>query len=125
MSEFTKAGLYSSAGKQTPVFVRFSTVTFGREFPDEGRNPRGFAIKHYTEDGNYDVVGLNFVGYFTLASNPRALIHCVYSLSSFVATLFKVPMSFVLSRATLRMLSSIMTPSSIFLRTCPSPTMLV
>ncbi|KAF9055778.1 catalase [Panaeolus papilionaceus] len=64
MSEFTKAGLYSSAGKQTPVFVRFSTVTFGREFPDEGRNPRGFAIKHYTEDGNYDVVGLNFPVFF-------------------------------------------------------------
>ncbi|KAF5356774.1 hypothetical protein D9756_006701 [Leucocoprinus leucothites] len=64
MSRFTKAGLYSQAGKRTPVFLRFSTVTFGREFPDSGRNPRGFAIKHYTEQGNYDVVGLNFPIFF-------------------------------------------------------------
>lgn len=41
--------------------MRFSTVTFGKEFPDSGRNPRGFAIKHYTEEGNYDIVGLNWV----------------------------------------------------------------
>ncbi|KXN85827.1 Catalase [Leucoagaricus sp. SymC.cos] len=40
------------------------TVAFGREFPDSGRNPRGFAIKHYTEDGNYDVVGLNWPIFF-------------------------------------------------------------
>ncbi|KAG2011224.1 heat-induced catalase [Coprinopsis cinerea AmutBmut pab1-1] len=64
MSELTKAGLYSKAGKKTPIFLRFSTVTFGREFPDSGRNPRGFAIKHYTEDGNYDVVGLNWPIFF-------------------------------------------------------------
>lgn len=56
-----QAGLYGSAGKKTPIFLRFSTVTFGREFPDSGRNPRGFAIKHYTEEGNYDMVGLNWV----------------------------------------------------------------
>lgn len=41
--------------------MRFSTVTLGREFPDEARNPRGFAIKLYTTEGNYDIVGLNFV----------------------------------------------------------------
>jgi catalase len=41
--------------------VRFSTVTLGREFPDLARNPRGFAIKFYTGEGNYDIVGLNFV----------------------------------------------------------------
>jgi catalase len=46
---------------RTPVFARFSTVTLGREFPDEARNPRGFAIKFYTGEGNYDIVGLNFV----------------------------------------------------------------
>lgn len=43
------------------MFVRFSTVTLGREYPDEARNPRGFAIKFYTAEGNYDIVGLNFV----------------------------------------------------------------
>lgn len=56
-----QASLYSEAGKKTPVFMRFSTVTFGKEFPDSGRNPRGFAIKHYTDEGNYDIVGLNWV----------------------------------------------------------------
>jgi catalase len=48
-------------GEKTPVFTRFSTVTLGREFPDEARNPRGFAMKFYTKEGNYDIVGLNFV----------------------------------------------------------------
>lgn len=51
----------STVGEKTPAFVRFSTVTLGREFPDEARNPRGFAIKLYTMEGNYDIVGLNFV----------------------------------------------------------------
>lgn len=59
-----KADFLSSIGEKTPVFVRFSTVTFGREFPDEGRNPRGFAIKFYTMEGNYDIVGLNFPVFF-------------------------------------------------------------
>ncbi|KAK3368429.1 catalase-like domain-containing protein [Podospora didyma] len=59
-----KANFLSTIGEKTPVFVRFSTVTFGREFPDEGRNPRGFAIKFYTMEGNYDIVGLNFLVFF-------------------------------------------------------------
>jgi len=63
-SELTKAHFLQSAGNKTPVFVRFSTVTFGREFPDEGRNPRGFAIKFYTAEGNYDLVGLNWPIFF-------------------------------------------------------------
>ncbi|KAJ5227788.1 hypothetical protein N7489_008496 [Penicillium chrysogenum] len=49
---------------KTPVFVRFSTVTLGREFPDLARNPRGFAVKFYTGEGNYDLVGLNFPVFF-------------------------------------------------------------
>jgi catalase len=64
LTQYCKAKLFSSVGKQTPVFTRFSTVTFGREFPDAGRNPRGFAIKFYTEDGNYDLVGLNWPIFF-------------------------------------------------------------
>lgn len=56
-----KANFLSTVGEKTPAFVRFSTVTLGREFPDEARNPRGFAIKLYTNEGNYDIVGLNFV----------------------------------------------------------------
>jgi len=64
VSHLTKAHFIQSEGQKTPVFVRFSTVTFGREFPDEGRNPRGFAIKFYTGEGNYDIVGLNWPVFF-------------------------------------------------------------
>ncbi|BCR89730.1 catalase [Aspergillus chevalieri] len=55
MSHLTKADFLKSPGLKTPVFMRFSTVTLGREFPDLARNPRGFAIKFYTGEGNYDV----------------------------------------------------------------------
>ncbi|CAG8908483.1 unnamed protein product [Penicillium egyptiacum] len=64
MSSLTKANFLRSTNIKTPVFVRFSTVTFGREFPDLARNPRGFAVKFYTGEGNYDVVGLNFPVFF-------------------------------------------------------------
>ncbi|KAJ9605073.1 hypothetical protein H2200_010463 [Cladophialophora chaetospira] len=64
MSHLTKANFLSSSGLQTPVFLRFSTVTLGREFPDLARNPRGFAVKFYTGEGNYDIVGLNFPIFF-------------------------------------------------------------
>lgn len=62
MSSLCKADFLSSVGKKTPVFTRFSTVTVGREFPDLARNPRGMAMKFYTSEGNYDIVGLNWVG---------------------------------------------------------------
>jgi len=64
VTHWTKAKFLSSVGKRTPIFTRFSTVTFGREFPDSARNPRGFATKFYTEDGNYDLVGLNWPVFF-------------------------------------------------------------
>lgn len=64
VSKYTKAKFLDSVGKKTPTFVRFSTVTYGREFPDSARNPRGFAVKFYTEEGNYDLVGLNFPVFF-------------------------------------------------------------
>jgi catalase len=60
----TKANFLSAVGEKTPIFIRFSTVTLGREFPDEARNPRGFAIKFYTKEGNYDIVGLNWPIFF-------------------------------------------------------------
>ena len=59
-----QAQFLSSVGKKTPIFMRFSTVTLGREFPDLARNPRGFAVKFYTGEGNYDIVGLNFPIFF-------------------------------------------------------------
>ena len=60
----TKASFLSNIGKKTPLFLRFSTVTLAKEFPDLARNPRGFAVKFYTEEGNYDVVGLNWPMFF-------------------------------------------------------------
>ncbi|KAK3724853.1 hypothetical protein LTR37_000901 [Vermiconidia calcicola] len=64
VTDMTKANFLSAVGEKTPIFIRFSTVTLGREFPDEARNPRGFAIKFYTKEGNYDIVGLNFPVFF-------------------------------------------------------------
>jgi catalase len=45
VADLTKADFLQTPGEKTPIFMRFSTVTLGREFPDEARNPRGFAIK--------------------------------------------------------------------------------
>jgi catalase len=59
-----QANFLSRNGVKTPIFMRFSTVTLGREFPDSARNLRGFAIKFYTGVGNYDIVGLNWASLF-------------------------------------------------------------
>lgn len=59
-----QAQFLSGVGTKTPIFMRLSTVTLGREFPDSARNPRGFAIKFYTGEGNYDIVGLDFPVFF-------------------------------------------------------------
>ena len=64
VTKLTKADFLGKVGKKTPLFLRFSTVTFGREFPDLARNPRGFAVKFYTKEGNYDIVGLNWPIFF-------------------------------------------------------------
>src|SRR5690606_27544146 len=53
----TRARLFNEIGKQTPVFVRFSTVAGERGAADAERDIRGFAVKFYTEDGNWDLVG--------------------------------------------------------------------
>jgi catalase len=58
-ARYTKASLFAQAGKQTPVFVRFSTVMGYRGSPEAARDPRGFAVKFYTDQGNWDEVGIN------------------------------------------------------------------
>ena len=61
---FTMAKFINQKGKKTPVFVRFSTVIHGNGSPETLRDPRGFATKFYTEEGNYDVVGNNLPVFF-------------------------------------------------------------
>jgi len=62
--EFTRASLLSEVGKQTPVFVRFSTVLGERGSTDTARDVRGFAVKFYTDEGNWDLVGNNIPVFF-------------------------------------------------------------
>ncbi|PAX59995.1 catalase [Brunnivagina elsteri] len=63
-SELTKAKFLQEPSVKTPVFVRFSTVAGFRGSPDPVRDVRGFAVKFYTEDGNYDIVGNNIPVFF-------------------------------------------------------------
>ena len=59
MPKFTAAKLFSAVGKKTPTFLRFSTVGGEKGSADTERDPRGFALKFYTEEGNWDMVGNN------------------------------------------------------------------
>ena len=64
LTEFTRASLFAEVGKQTPVFVRFSTVLGERGSTDTARDVRGFAVKFYTDEGNWDLVGNNIPVFF-------------------------------------------------------------
>lgn len=59
LTHYTKCKVFEHIGKRTPVFVRFSTVGGEKGSADTARDPRGFAVKFYTEDGNWDLVGNN------------------------------------------------------------------
>jgi catalase len=64
ISRFSRASLFASVGRQTPVFVRFSTVAGERGAADAERDIRGFAVKFYTDEGNWDLVGNNTPVFF-------------------------------------------------------------
>jgi catalase len=64
MAKYTSAALFSAAGKRTPTFLRFSTVGGEKGSADTERDPRGFALKFYTEEGNWDMVGNNTPVFF-------------------------------------------------------------
>jgi catalase len=64
VAKYTKAKFLSKIGKRTDVFARFSTVGGEKGSADAERDPRGFAVKFYTEDGNYDMVGNNTPVFF-------------------------------------------------------------
>lgn len=64
IKKYSKAKLFSDVGKKTPLFVRFSTVAGERGAADAERDIRGFAMKFYTEEGNFDLVGNNTPVFF-------------------------------------------------------------
>jgi len=64
LEKYTSASLFAERGKRTPVFVRFSTVIGERGSADTARDARGFAVKFYTDQGNWDLVGNNIPVFF-------------------------------------------------------------
>ncbi|URZ86521.1 catalase [Floricoccus penangensis] len=87
MSEYTKTDIFNGQGKETEMFARFSTVAGESGSSDTARDPRGFALKFYTNEGNYDIVGLSFPVFFirdakkfpdfihTQKRNPQTHLH--------------------------------------------------
>ncbi len=91
ITRFTKAKIFSEIGKQTPMFARFSTVAGERGAADAERDIRGTALKFYTEEGNWDIVGNNTPVFFfrgcaapttTGISGPCCPKRCTRSQSS-------------------------------------------
>ena len=76
-SHWTKAHFLGEAGRSTPVLMRFSTVAGERGSADTVRDPRGFAVKFYTEEGNYDMVGNNTPVFFI--RDPVLFPHFIHS----------------------------------------------
>ena len=78
MTELTRAAPFQAAGKITPVFTRFSTVAGERGSTDTARDIRGFAVKFYTDEGNWDLVGNNIPVFFIQdAMKFPDLVHAV------------------------------------------------
>ncbi|MCW1917497.1 catalase [Rhodobacter sp. KR11] len=76
--ELTSAGLFQKAGTQVPVFARFSTVAGSQGSKDTARDVRGFAVKFYTDQGNWDLVGNNMPVFFIQdAMKFPDLVHAV------------------------------------------------
>lgn len=77
ITNYTKAKLFSEIGKQTKIFVRFSQVGGDKGSADAERDPRGFAVKFYTEDGNWDLVGNNTPVFFI--KDPKKFSHFIHT----------------------------------------------
>src|SRR6476620_8754678 len=78
LTDITRAAPFKEAGKRTPVFVRFSTVAGERGSIDTARDVRGFAVKFYTDEGNWDLVGNNMPVFFIQdAMKFPDLVHAV------------------------------------------------
>jgi catalase len=78
LSDLTRADLFQRRGQRTPVFVRFSTVVGNKGSFDLARDVRGFAVKFYTQEGNWDLVGNNIPVFFVQdAMKFPDLVHAV------------------------------------------------
>ena len=78
LTKLTRASIFAEAGKRTPAFVRFSTVVGERGSADTARDVRGFAVKFYTDEGNWDLVGNNMPVFFIQdAMKFPDLVHAV------------------------------------------------
>ncbi|MCR4346578.1 MAG: catalase [Sulfuricaulis sp.] len=78
LTKYTRAAPFAKKGKITPVFVRFSTVAGERGSKDTARDARGFAVKFYTDEGNWDLVGNNIPVFFIQdAMKFPDLVHAV------------------------------------------------
>ncbi len=89
ITPFTKAQLFSEIGKQTPLFARFSLVAGEKGSADTERDPRGFALKFYTEDGNWDLVGNNTPVFFI--KDPKKFSHFIHTQKRHPKTNCKSP----------------------------------
>ena len=77
ITRYTKAKIFSEIGKQTKMFARFSQVGGEKGSADSERDPRGFALKFYTEDGNWDLVGNNTPVFFI--KDPKKFSHFIHT----------------------------------------------
>jgi catalase len=77
ITKYTKAKIFSEIGKETRMFLRFSTVGGEKGSADTERDPRGFAMKFYTEDGNWDLVGNNTPVFFI--KDPKKFSHFIHT----------------------------------------------
>jgi catalase len=77
ITQYTRAKIFSVVGKQTKMFIRFSTVGGEKGSADTERDPRGFALKFYTEDGNWDLVGNNTPVFFI--KDPKKFSHFIHT----------------------------------------------
>jgi catalase len=77
ITRYTKAKIFSETGKQTRLFARFSIVGGEKGGADSERDPRGFAVKFYTEDGNWDLAGNNTPVFFI--KDPKKFSHFIHT----------------------------------------------
>jgi catalase len=84
ITKYSKASVFGAPGKETPVFLRFSTVAGERGAADAERDVRGFALKFYTDEGNWDLVGNN---------TPVFFVRDPYKFSDFIHTQKRDPRS--------------------------------